>query len=54
LKHAGKDLGYALDAATAVGAPAPTTAAVKEVFASAVRQEFGEDDISGISQLFLG
>jgi 3-hydroxyisobutyrate dehydrogenase-like beta-hydroxyacid dehydrogenase len=53
LKHAGKDLGYALDAATAVGAPAPTTAAVKEVFASAVRQEFGEDDICGLSQLFL-
>ncbi|MBU1636500.1 NAD(P)-dependent oxidoreductase, partial [bacterium] len=53
LKHAGKDLGYALEAATAVGAPAPTTAAVKEIFASAVRQDFGDDDISGIAQLFL-
>lgn len=47
-----KDLGYAVEAGKAVGAELPTTAAVQAVFEQAEVAGFGEDDLSGVVQLF--
>ncbi|MEM6453725.1 MAG: NAD(P)-dependent oxidoreductase [Acidobacteriota bacterium] len=47
-----KDLGYAVAEADAAGSPLPTVAAVRAVYADAIARGFGDDNITGVAQLF--
>lgn len=47
-----KDFRYITEAAAQVNARVPTSAAVREVYARALREGYGDDNISGIAQLF--
>ena len=47
-----KDFRYVLEASKQVSAPMPTSSSVLKVFADAKRQGYGDDNISGVAQLF--
>jgi len=48
-----KDFRYVAEAATAVGANAPTAAAVQQVYQNARDAGFGGDNITGVAQLYM-
>ncbi|MBC8121476.1 MAG: NAD(P)-dependent oxidoreductase, partial [Gemmatimonadaceae bacterium] len=48
-----KDLGYVLDAAEVSGARVPVTQAARHVYAEAIEQGHGADQMTGVSQLYL-
>jgi 3-hydroxyisobutyrate dehydrogenase-like beta-hydroxyacid dehydrogenase len=52
--HMLKDLGHCLDAAGAAGAPFPTAAQTREVFAAAVGRGRGDDDFASIIEVLEG
>ena len=47
-----KDFRYAVESSERVNAPMPTSSAVWNVFADAKRQGYGDNNISGVAQLF--
>lgn len=47
-----KDLGYAADHAERLGTTAPTTSAVRAVYARALTEGFGADNITGVAKLY--
>lgn len=49
---ASKDLGYALALGTDAGGAMPITRAAASVFAEAVRQGFGPDNLTGVARLY--
>lgn len=52
IELAAKDFGYAVEAAAATHAPTPIVRAVEQVFAQALRQGYGNDNITGLVQLY--
>lgn len=47
-----KDFRYVVESSKLVNAPLPTSSAVWDVFAEAKRKGYGDDNISGVAQLF--
>ncbi len=47
-----KDFRYIVESATQVNAPVPISEAVRDVYARALCEGYGDDNISGIAQLF--
>ncbi len=48
-----KDLRYLLESARSVEAEVPATAAVRELYARAINEGYGDNNIAGIARLFL-
>lgn len=53
LKHMAKDLRLALIAATKAGLPLPTGSTVQMLFAAALAQGYGDEDVAAIDRLML-
>jgi len=47
-----KDFRYIVESAALVKAPVPTSKAVRDVYTRALREGYGNDNISGVAQLF--
>jgi|GEM_PF-2330422 len=47
-----KDFRYITESAAQINAPVPASKAVRDVYARASREGYGDDNISGIAQLF--